>query len=520
MFHRRRKSAGLPVVQAEVVTAQPVEPVQRHACQYGSKCYRKNLEHLRQYAHPGDRNYRMGMVIFDVRKGVPVPPEFLTLRELFNYCDPDESGHLSKEEFESAWNFIAELPGEHFGGSNHVHERSLETAWDLPAGHTHMTFVEFAHWAHKEGINLPMGVDLSDSAKRPCRFQYAGGDRCDCQDFTPAEGSGSLCVCGHKASLHISEVAQLSYEDQEILSALAHKRSNTSVSLGDIKWNRVDMEKIRARRNGVDFVTDPDTLQDLRQLLTLSHKTSNNWTRDRGCALHGRNGCALKCLAAHQAPVPLGYELVRAERTRNASMWHSYVTTRGAIKRDLELGVRGDIPFTPIEPRSSMNIRGEEPLDPSINEWRLLHGAPWKTVQGISKTGFLLRLAGSGATWKEPGHTAGVPLYGYGCYLAENSTKADEYSTEIVDGLRSDEGCCTMLVCRVTGGFCHVVETNEYDKDQLRKNIFDGNYHSVLGDRVKKLNKPFREIVVYDTTQVFPEFILYYRRLFKGDRSS
>merc|ERR1712136_559318 len=57
-------------------------------------------------------------------------------------------------------------------------------------------------------------------------------------------------------------------------------------------------------------------------------------------------------------------------------------------------------------------------------------------------------------------------------------------------------------------------------RTSFEKNIFDGNYHSVLGDRVKKLNKPFREIVVYDTTQVFPEFILYYRRLFKGDRSS
>jgi hypothetical protein len=475
------------------------------------------LEHLGQYAHPGDRNYRMGLVTFPVRKGVPVAPEFLSLRELFNYCDPDESGHLSKEEFESAYNFIAELPEQHFLCSNQVHERSVETAWNLPAGHTHMTFVEFAHWAHIEHINLPMGVDLSDSAKRPCRFQYKGGVRCDCQDFTPAEGS--LCTCGHKASLHISEVAQMSYEEQQVLSALNHKRLSI-LSLGDMKYSREEMEKIRARRNGVDFVTNAETLEDLRWLLTKSHKTHNNWTRDRGCALHGRNGCALKCLAAHQAPVPLGYELVRAERIRNASLWHSYVTTRGAIKRDLELGVSGDIPFTPVEPRSSLNIRGEEPLDPSINEWRLLHGAPLKTVQGIAKTGFQLRLAGSGATWKEPGKAAGVPLYGYGAYLAENSTKADEYSAENVEGLRTDEGCCTMVLCRVTGGFCQVVETNEYDKDQLRKDVFDGNYHSVLGDRVKKLNKPFREIVVYDTTQVFPEFILYYRRLFKGDRSS
>lgn len=56
------------------------------------------MEHLQQYVHPGDRNYRLGMVRFPERRGAQMQPEFTTLRELFNYCDPDESGNISKDE--------------------------------------------------------------------------------------------------------------------------------------------------------------------------------------------------------------------------------------------------------------------------------------------------------------------------------------------------------------------------------------------------------------------------------------
>eukprot|EP00439_Symbiodinium_sp_Y106_P011072 s2229_g1.t1 len=132
---------------------------------------------------------------------------------------------------------------------------------------------------------------------------------------------------------------------------------------------------------------------------------------------------------------------------------------------------------------------------------------------GICASNFRLKMAGSGATWKEPGMGTGRPLYGYGVYCADSSTKADEYAEDIRGGLPSDEGCHAMLVCRVVGGLCRIV-------DPLRQDVLDGPYHSVLGDRVVKLKmlaaqevKPFREIVVHDNNQIFPEFILYYKRL-------
>ena len=38
---------------------------------------------------------------------------------------------------------------------------------------------------------------------------------------------------------------------------------------------------------------------------------------------------------------------------------------------------------------------------------------------------------------------------------------------------------------------------------------------SVFGDRVKTLGKPYREIIVYDKDQIYPEYLVLYERLLK-----
>ena len=103
----------------------------------------------------------------------------------------------------------------------------------------------------------------------------------------------------------------------------------------------------------------------------------------------------------------------------------------------------------------------------------------------------------------------GTRLRRYGVYLAENSTKADEYAERISTG--EGEGLCKVLVVRAVGGLARVVDTNEFDPVALRRDIFDGPYHAVFGDRVKTLKKPYREMVIYDGAQLFPEFVLYLR---------
>lgn len=482
------------------------------ACAYGSGCYRKNLDHLRCFVHPGDRNYRLGMVHFGTRRDrksgreVRLHPVFNTLRELFNYFDPDESGNMSQEEFVQAYQMVQSLPPDAFGQNQEdEHRRAADFAdvdfdelWEEAVGEaTHMTFAVFVRWANMMNIKLPVGVDVGEAAKRPCRFKY-GGKRCPCACFEPAEGQQALCVCNHKLSVHVSDAALMSAEQQETLHRLSVARK------GSVKMSRLGL----GQRPGFDMVTDKETLNALQALLTETYKSHDNWTRDRGCALHGRYGCDVACTWAHKAQVPLAYEVVRAERNRNANLWATFGTTRAAIREECSSS-----DFQEIRPRSCLPIPGTEALDETINEWRLLHGAKLEALKGICSNNFRLKLAGSGATWKEPGKGIGKPLYGYGVYLAECSTKSDEYSEVITEGLPMDVGCCAMLVCRVVGGMCRVVDTNEFDTEELRRDIFDGPYHSVYGDRVSKLGKPYREIVVYDNAQVFPEFIIYYHRI-------
>eukprot|EP00928_Gymnodinium_smaydae_P042641 TRINITY_DN28687_c0_g1_i1.p1 TRINITY_DN28687_c0_g1~~TRINITY_DN28687_c0_g1_i1.p1 ORF type:complete len:595 (+),score=116.98 TRINITY_DN28687_c0_g1_i1:176-1960(+) len=478
------------------------------ACQFGTKCYRRNLQHLQQYVHPGDRNYRLGMVSFPIRGGVRVKPEFNSLRDLFNYCDPDESGNISQDEFQAAWDLLSNLPAEMFGDeASNLRELTggeASEAWEAAAGeNSHLTFAMFARWASDVKLKLPVGIDVSAGAERSCRFQYAGGKRCPCTCFKASETHANMCECGHKSSVHCSDFALMTFEEQEVLNKLKFRalgRKGTGVAgMGDI-----------GRKPGFDMVTNKEVLADLQRLLTETHKDHDNWTRDRGCALHGRNACGTDCIMRNKAPVPTGYELVRAERNRNMPLWQTFAMSRAAIAEECR---SGSVEFERFEPRSALDVAGEQPLDPSINEWRLLHGTSLAAIKSICASNFRMKLAGTGATWKDGGKAAGTPLYGFGVYNAECITKADEYSDIITRGLPMDEGCCAVLVCRVVGGLCRLVDTNEFDTDEIRSDVLDGPYHSVFGDRVVKLGKPFREIVVYDSAQVFPEFILYYRRL-------
>lgn len=447
----------------------------------------------------------MGMVFFGKLKGVQQKPEFTTLRDLFNYCDPDESGNISMDEFRCSWDLLLALGPDVCGSEDVFSGLSFDDAWSEAAGEsTHLTFAMFARWCSSKKIALPLGVDISDEAKRVCRFQYAGGRRCTCAEFTPQEETPNMCRCNHKSSVHMSDMALSSPEQQEYF-----KRFNRPTLV------RKGTFHDRAERPGFDMVTNKETLEDLRQILNVSHKEHDNWTRDRGCALHGRYSCDFTCTWGHKAPVPISYELVRAERNRNAHMSQTFAVSRAAIREECKVAAQKDPEmFQLVEPESSREVRDTEPLDASSNEWRLLHGSSLENLKSICRANFRLKMAGTGATWKPDGGAVGSPLYGFGVYLAENSTKADEYSEPIQDSLPIDEGCHCMLVCRVVGGLCRVVDTNEFNTNELRENVFDGPYHSVFGNRRAKLGKPYNEMVVYDSAQVFPEFLLYYRRVF------
>jgi len=273
-------------------------------------------------------------------------------------------------------------------------------------------------------------------------------------------------------------------------------------------------------QDGLVKVEDPEELARLQALMAHCHKTTDNWTRDRGCSLHGVNGCQLSCATRHRVAVPTDYQLVSAYRNQNHDLWTKYTIARSAIAEDCDRPCK-DAHEKKLVASSGHTINAE--LDQTNNEWHLFHGSSPQRCKSICSTNFRLALAGSGATWKDAGKTTGTPLYGFGIYLAERITKADEYSSPLRPGeeqvapvipLDGDGEVFTLLLCRVMGGRTNVITTNEIEVDKLRKDVFEGPYNSVFGDREASLGKPFREVVVYDKDQCYPEYLLVYRRVF------
>merc|ERR1712048_1291626 len=128
--------------------------------------------------------------------------------------------------------------------------------------------------------------------------------------------------------------------------------------------------------------------------------------------------------------------------------------------------------------------------------------------EGICKDNFNVSLAGTGGTPVKAGKSKGRPLYGQGAYFAEAITKADEYARPVA-GTKGEE--YHVLICRVLGGRVMYNPSTDgrdpqsvfNDPSQVQKT----GHHSVVGQRPS-----FREFVVYDKEQVFPEFILTYKR--------
>lgn len=364
---------------------------------------------------------------------------------------------------------------------------TVSEAWAAAGGDAqgHVNFTHVAKWAEMVGIGWPVGVDMAGGA-RPCRFN-SGHVLCRCTDFVAVAGH-SFCKCGHKPSCHRSEFAS---------RALTHALASQV-----LPWP--------GDRVGLVQVEDTELLARLQKLLNRTHKATDNWTRDRGCKLHGVDGCPnAKCAFQHKAPVPTGYTLVKVYRNQNQDLWTKYSLAKIAIHE--ECARECSVAWAPLKVESNLDLG--DPLAENCNELRVFHGTDAAACVDICQANFRVAMAGSGATWKDAGKSTGTPLYGFGLYFAERITKADEYARPIPPGTE-DEGFHMVIVCRVVAGRVNVVTTNEIDTDKLRKDVLEGPYHSVLGDRIASLGKPYRELVVYDKDQVFPEFLLVCARQF------
>ncbi|CAJ1334823.1 unnamed protein product, partial [Effrenium voratum] len=207
-----------------------------------------------------------------------------TLWDIFSYFDSRGSGYLRLEDFSNA---ACELCRR----GMLVSEGSWAEAGGLQRGH--VSFAKFCTWAARQGLKLPVGLEVTPSGRRICR---APG--CACGEL---RGDGEACeACGHAARVHTSEATR-----QGLAQLLLSCRPSHWLSA----------------QSGLVRVSSDAVCEQLRLLLRWTHKASDNWTRDRGCALHGVNACSATCLFQHQAPVPRAYRLTGALRNQSPLLW-------------------------------------------------------------------------------------------------------------------------------------------------------------------------------------------------------
>lgn len=171
-------------------------------------------------------------------------------------------------------------------------------------------------------------------------------------------------------------------------------------------------------------------------------------------------------------------QVVRCERIENAVLWEKYSRRRAEIRRRA-------VTIEDIKPETaeSIDFSANTTLDHGVNEVWLLHGTAEEAAKAIAKSNFMCSSGG---------------CFGGGAYFADDSSKSNQYAKG-----RTDDGCKIMLLCRVTlGNVKTLTEGQDRSADRFAK---DTRYNSVLGFTTA------REFVVYDMTQIYPEYIMYYK---------
>eukprot|EP00928_Gymnodinium_smaydae_P023461 TRINITY_DN19358_c0_g1_i2.p1 TRINITY_DN19358_c0_g1~~TRINITY_DN19358_c0_g1_i2.p1 ORF type:complete len:609 (-),score=61.42 TRINITY_DN19358_c0_g1_i2:55-1881(-) len=196
--------------------------------------------------------------------------------------------------------------------------------------------------------------------------------------------------------------------------------------------------------------------------------------------------------------VPVRLVVHTAHRLENSDLWGRYAAKRRSIamSRPEILGVAEMEGSGPVKTQSILR-RFNRQLEDSVNEHYLFHGSSPAGVLGIGTGGFDLKFIGTGAG----------SMFGPGAYFAESSSKGDEYASAEQSGLF--QGKYAMLLCRVTCG--QLFRITESNKPEIQNAMRTGAYDGVLGDREAKVGT-YREFVVYDEAQIYPEYVVIYDR--------
>eukprot|EP00929_Paragymnodinium_shiwhaense_P051825 TRINITY_DN26018_c0_g1_i1.p1 TRINITY_DN26018_c0_g1~~TRINITY_DN26018_c0_g1_i1.p1 ORF type:complete len:534 (-),score=113.57 TRINITY_DN26018_c0_g1_i1:98-1699(-) len=451
------------------------------ACGHGTKCTKRDEDHLTGFVHPFDgEEYKTACELDGLT------PEEPSLRGLFNWVDIDKSGKISRKELEAALPLLSKLFGEDIV--------LTQEAWEAldEDGNGCVNFSELAEWAGPR-LGLPLGVKHLFSG-RSSSMQMEGKSvdacgilGCPCEAYRPREEVKkknkrrswarvlhltakstermALCKCGHKHSAHAAE---------------------------DIAgFGEVPFPSYWANGSGDFQVMLPVEASLLKTFQELFDGTYRNiWTRDR--RKHNPK----------TPNVPKGYTVVRGFRCENSKFWKEYSVRRAQMIQDREESadpsaeweLYKDVKSATAWDGKMGGVQEDHPRQ-DCNEWYLFHGTNPKAAESICMNDFKISLAG--------GNTG--TLYGRGVYFAESITKADEYA------MSNGDGEFAVLLCRVLGGRVRYTAELQPDAEELVRSCIEGPYDCIMGDR-EKCRGTYREFVFYDSENVYAEYIIHYKR--------
>lgn len=237
------------------------------------------------------------------------------------------------------------------------------------------------------------------------------------------------------------------------------------------------------------FTNESEEVKQAVQAM-LDKTWKNQWTRDRG-----RDGKVQR------------YEVVMVQRNENPAIWQDYYRQREQLKEQLQYAgveryeAKTATLTTDVPEAKALVERGQ--LCREVNEFYLFHGTKPSAAKAICDDDFLVKMAGSNAG----------TLYGPGLYFAEASSKSDEYASDDTDGIFS--GLYGMIVCRVTCGNINYSDQVAPPVQSLVDSVMrEKTHHAILGDR-EKCRGTYREFIIFDKNQVYPEYVVVYKRVDK-----
>lgn len=457
----------------------------RPPCEKGINCNCQEGQHLYYYSHPDDDDYGFSV---RVHGG---DGDFCTMRQCFNFMDPYQQGYVNEHAaLREVLNHVSRKNPKVAADKRAVlrSDKKLRDLWKQidSDGNGYISFPEWVEWVSSTGaaqFGFPTGVGiLGEKGKAGAYCIPCTVEGCSCENFVYDEDNEKFCkCCGHRAGFHAADHVALvaaSLPDDWRLVLSSHRAL-----------------ELAGQRQLVPL--EPDGVAQVQEIMNASVKRA--WSRDRG----------------RTERVPDSYEVVRVERNENVRLWLKYLLKKTLIaeainnpgsttNNNMAPGPLELYTMLTSEKAGSLPLFERNPLDANLNEWFLWHGGSSDGIKNIADQEFKQLYAGK---------TTGT-LYGAGTYLTDSCTKADEYARE--DNATELYG---LLLCRVMGGRVKYNDQVAPNAKYLMNSVLQGPFDSVFGDR-EKCRKTFKEIVIYESSQAYPEYIVYYRRKYASQDSA